>query len=396
MPWKTISKIIIGLLCVALMAGCGNNEETTGPQFSVIQPPSTLSVPTTVAPLVEYNMPTVDEDYWELLCENCDITIYLLSSGHRTIRFQLVSAQDLEGETISFTSNLGGTVDRTISDADKNEPVSMLDRVFLAYQGIDWAALKGDWGALDAHIKNALPAYSTALNDLPQLYTYIFALPFHGLGAAPGPDENGEWPSDDVIATLEPKQIETLTITLGDQTKTYSLGKLLILGDAAAGKEESWGGVTTVDFVLIDHAAFPSRDGILDLADLEYEITADVVLQSFTIQGAELLQCDVKIVTPQGEKYSLRWDGNSPLEVDEGSQITLQNIVVSDPSLAEKLIASVVRYTVLNYTNNGEEFNAVIPYHIRMRQNPWDVYAWYVDGVDMLPFYTEYKNYEEQ
>ena len=390
-------KIISLFLCLAvllpLLTACrSSQQETTTPQPGPTQPTATQTISD---PWADYNMPTADDDYWELLCENCDITIYLLSSGHRTIRFHLVSARDLGGETVTFTSNLGGTIERTISDAEKNEPTSMLDRVFLAYQGIDWAALKGDWKAYDAQIKKTLPAYNKALNDLPQLHTYVFALPFHELGAAPGPDENGEWPSDDVIATLEPKQIETLTVKIGDQTKTYSLGKLLILGDAAAGKEESLGGVTTIDFILIDHAAFPSRDGVMDLADLEYEITADVVLQSFTVQGAELLQCDVKIVTPQGDKYSLRWDGNSPLEVDEGSQIILQGIVLRDPYLAGKLVASIVRYAVLNYTNNGEEFNAVIPYHIRMRQNPWDAYAWYVDGVDMLPYYYDYKNYGE-
>ena len=38
-------------------------------------------------------------------------------------------------------------------------------------------------------------------------------------------------------------------------------------------------------------------------------------------------------------------------------------------------------------------YNTAVSVSIRMRVEPWDAYAWYVDGVDMLPYYMEYVNY---
>lgn len=383
-------------LCLILLSGCNEMEENTATKPSVLVPPTTL--PSGTEPVENvldgYNIPTIDENFWELLCENCDITDYLLTDGVAGVEFVLISACDLEEMTISITSSLGGTAVRTLTALDE-EPQILPVTVFLAYQDINWTSLKGDIDELNKQIDAVYAAYEVARDNLPCLYRYKVAVSLAELGMDPQPDENGYLPSDDVIATLPPQQMESLTVTLGEESKSYTLGNIGSLPTGAAEKVGYENGITENIIAKFDYAAWPSKDGVLDLTKFDYKTTADVVLQGISVLETNILQCDITIQTPQGDKFSMRWDGISPIEVDEGSKITIENLVIEDSALANNLTAQVWRYVVLQYTNNGEEFNSVISVSIRMRQNPFDIYALKVDGVDMLPYYIEYKNYEE-
>ena len=389
-------KIICLFLCSAvllpLLTACrSSQQETTTPQPGPTQPTATQTISD---PWADYNMPTADDDYWELLCENCSITDYLLTGGVAGVEFVLISARDLEGMTISITSSLGGTAARTLTALDE-EPQILPVTVFLAYQNIDWASLKGDINALNKQIDEVYAAYEVARDNLPCLYRYKVAVSLMELGMDPQPDENGYLPSDDEIAKLPPQQMESLTVTLGEESKSYALGNIGSLPTGAAEKVGYENGITEITIAKFDYAAWPSKDGVLELTKFDYKTTADVVLQGISVLETTILQCEIKIQTPQGDKFSMRWDGISPIEVDEGSKITIENLVIEDSALANNLTAQVWRYVVLRYSNSGEEYNSVISVSIRMRQDPFDIYALKVDGVDMLPYYIEYKNYEE-
>ena len=385
-------KCVTLLLCICLLlVSCGNAPETT---IRTKDTAISSDAQATVDSWANYNMPTVDNDYWELLCENCNITDYLLTGGVAGVEFVLISARDLEGMTISITSSLGGTAARTLTALDE-EPQILPVTVFLAYQNIDWASLKGDINALNKQIDEVYAAYEVARDNLPCLYRYKVAVSLIELGMDPQPDENGYLPSDDEIAKLPPQQMESLTVTLGEESKSYALGNIGSLPTGAAEKVGYENGITEITIAKFDYAAWPSKDGVLELTKFDYKTTADVVLQGISVLETTILQCEIKIQTPQGDKFSMRWDGISPIEVDEGSKITIENLVIEDSALANNLTAQVWRYVVLRYSNSGEEYNSVISVSIRMRQDPFDIYALKVDGVDMLPYYIEYKNYEE-
>ena len=385
-------KCVTLLLCICLLlVSCGNAPETT---IRTKDTAISSDAQATVDSWANYNMPTVDTDYWELLCENCNITDYLLTGGVAGVEFVLISARDLEGMTISITSSLGGTAARTLTALDE-EPQILPVTVFLAYQNIDWASLKGDINALNKQIDEVYAAYEVARDNLPCLYRYKVAVSLIELGMDPQPDENGYLPSDDEIAKLPPQQMESLTVTLGEESKSYALGNIGSLPTGAAEKVGYENGITEITIAKFDYAAWPSKDGVLELTKFDYKTTADVVLQGISVLETTILQCEIKIQTPQGDKFSMRWDGISPIEVDEGSKITIENLVIEDSALANNLTAQVWRYVVLRYSNSGEEYNSVISVSIRMRQDPFDIYALKVDGVDMLPYYIEYKNYEE-
>lgn len=385
-------KCVTLLLCICLLlVSCGNAPETTTRTKDTA---ISSDAQATVDSWANYNMPTVDNDYWELLCENCSITDYLLTGGVAGVEFVLISARDLEEMTISITSSLGGTAVRTLTALDE-EPQILPVTVFLAYQDINWSSLKGDIDELNKQIDAVYAAYEVARDNLPCLYRYKVAVSLAELGMNPQPDENGYLPSDDVIATLPPQQMESLTVTLGEESKSYTLGNIGSLPTGAAEKVGYENGITEITIAKFDYAAWPSKDGVLELTKFDYKTTADVVLQGISVLETTILQCEIKIQTPQGDKFSMRWDGISPIEVDEGSKITIENLVIEDSALANNLTAQVWRYVVLCYSNSGEEYNSVISVSIRMRQDPFDIYALKVDGVDMLPYYIEYKNYEE-
>ena len=390
---------MIGLiLCLTLMlptmSAChGNQQISTSQQNQTQLTTQNDSTQTTADDITDYKMPTVDEDFFELVCENSDVTCYLLSNGFRTVQYILLSAQDLKGQTVTFTSDLGYTIERVITSQETSVPIS--HAAFMAYQSIDWLSLEGSHSALMAQVGQAQTGYDAARISTPWLYSYTIVLALSELGAGPVPDENGFMPDRDVIAALPPQRIETLTVTIGNQTKVYNLGNVIALGEAITENVDPQARVDMKNPGILDYPVYPSANGVMEISSLEYHVTEDAVLCGFTVPGTEVLQCEIKVTTPTGDKYNFLWDCASPLEVDEGSEFSLKNIVIRDPFLAGKLMAVAWRYPILHYTCGGEEFDVAGQICIRMRQDPFDVYALKVDGVDMMPYYLEYLNYEE-
>lgn len=376
---RLLSLFLCAILLVG-MSGCELGEQTTNAlvENQTSTPIATPNIDGTINddPLAGYKMPTVDQNYFDVLCENSDITLYSMSTMQNFLTFQLISARNLEGETVKFTSNFGGSAILTM---EKTDPVKLSPEVFLAYQGIDWAALEGDAEKLNALRKSHDAAIRAAQETLPSLYSYRVTLALSELGMAL--EQDGD-----------EAQLITLTVTIGDQAKTYSLDNVQILRKDAV-ENENFAGLATKTWAISDYAAEPGVDGLLELPTLRYQAREDIVLESFSVPGVELQGCDLLIVTALGDRFNLRWDCHSPIEVDAGSEITMENVVIRDAALADKLISNSVRYIVVNYTMDGENYNTAVPVSIRMRVEPWDAYAWYVDGVDMLPYYMEYVNY---
>ena len=392
-----ISKIIVALLLITLLAGCGTPGDTTGTQPSVLVPSTVLPSGTEAPndPLAGYKIPTVDENYWQLLCENCDFTAYLKSGGQRFLCFELISARDLEDETITISSDLGGCATYTIPKASY-DPQSLSVFAFMTYQNVNWAAFEGDYTAMSDRRDSMANAWKAAENKLPKLYSYLIYVSFEDLGVEPKKNDSGQYPSWDEVGELEPQRVTTLTVTIGEETKTYEPGNMLFLAEKAAENTSYLGGLSlTGDQAISDFPVEPSAEGTVELPNLQYTAKADVVLQSLSVPGAEVIGCSLKITTPLGDTFNMEWDCNTPIEVDEGSKIILENVTYQDPAFAHKLQANVLRYVTMHYTNQGEAFQRQIPVGARLRADPWDHYVKDLDGVDMLPYYLDFVNYED-
>ena len=144
-----MKKYVYLFLCMAFLvalAGCAETVASTPTLNSQARP--TISRSPTTSPdgtqSVErdYVVPTVDLDFWELLCENCDISMYFETTREGHLMFWLVAAQEPAGKTMTITTDTGHTSEVLVyQDGD---PHPMEFSFFLMYQDFDWESLKTD------------------------------------------------------------------------------------------------------------------------------------------------------------------------------------------------------------------------------------------------------------
>lgn len=392
-----MKKLFSLLLCMAVLAaltGCVRSlDGTAAPTDPTVTQPTdrkdpivqpTGNQPTVTQPSeADYRMPTVDLDYWELLCENCDYTMHFSGMRENFLMFPLISARDLEGKFVTVTTDYGVTAKFEIFGAGTLNDFPF--DTFLMYQDFDWSTLDTDpytRGQIEAPW---MSAYQSVKSALPELFFYRLHLPFDMLGIHTN--------------AAQPQQVRTLTVTLEGQTKTYELGNVRFLSGGLEENTSYLGGLTNVNGLLIsEYSVDASENGAMKLPNWELEAKADLVLQGIHVADhpdVELLSCDLSITTPTGDTFNMRWDGKSPIEVDEGSKLRL-DLVLADPFLANALQANLLRYILLDYTNDGGAFSQVMYISCRVWTSPHDIYVMKLDGVDMWPYYAEYRYYGQQ
>ena len=392
-----MKKLISLLLCVAVLTaltGCVSNlDGTAAPTDPAVTQPidrkdpivqPTGNQPTVTQPAdAGYRMPTVDPDYWELLCENCDYTMHFSGMHENFLMFPLISALDLEGKFVTVTTDYGVTAELEIFGAGTLNDFPFY--TFLMYQEFDWSTLDADPYTRAQSEAPWLSAYQSVKSALPELFFYRVHLPFDMLGIHTN--------------AAQPQQIRTLTVTLEGKTKTYALGNVRFLSSGLEENTSSLGGLTNVNGLLIsEYSVDASENGTMKIPNWELKAKADLVLQGIHVADhpdVELLSCDLSITTPTGDSFKMRWDGKTPIEVDEGSKLRL-DLVLADPFLAKALQANLLRYILLDYTNDGEAFSQVMYISCRVWTSPHDIYVMKLDGVDMWPYYAEYRYYGQQ
>ena len=375
---KYVEMFLCLFLLMLVLAGCRNPQDTPTTNGTTDGTGSLQTNGTPIETLEGVCIPTTDQDYWELLCENCDMTFYLDSSGQRFVGFYLLSTGNLEGETISIVTDLGGNTEYSIPNAITdafNFPMS----VFLAYQNVDWGKLADDPTAAETEIAQWETAYWQLLPALPKLYVYNIQWSFEELGV-----------ERDDPAPIQ--QIRSLTVSINGHEKTYNPGAFIFDAGKYNVNATYLGGLSCIFFGASEYPVDPSADGVVKLPDWGIQVKKDVVLESISVvdcDSIEVVECEITVRPPQGGAFTMRWDADSAVEIDEGSEITLK-LTLADPALAGKLVGNIMRYVVLNYTSDGESYGAVIAMHCRIAASPHDVYALKVDGVDMIPYYVDY------
>ena len=292
--------------------------------------------------------------------------------------FWLVAAQEPAGKTMTITTNTGHTSEVMVyQDGD---PHPMEFSFFLMYQNFDWESLKTDIASQTSILKTWRAKYEKTLSEIPAMYCYRFYIPLRDLGI-------------DETAT-EPQQLKTLTVTLDGQTKTYDLGKVLFLPGRVPGNYSLEGGIEETSFMRAGYGSGFNKDGHLKVSGLKFIATKDVVLQGISFPGSEgvtVASCELVITTPFGDKFNMAWDANSPIEVDEGSEIQI-NLVIEDPVRANTLIANTIRYLSLDYTRDGVTYGDYIYMSCSVSVDPYFFYEWRMGGVDVWKYLFEYKD----
>ena len=379
---KHCAYFFLCMIFLVVLAGCGESVASTPTQISHTQLTANRS-PTTspdgTQPVErEYVVPTVDPDFWELLCENCDISMYFDTTREGHLMFWLVAVQEPAGKTMTITTDTGHTSEVMVyQDGD---PHPMEFSFFLMYQDFDWESLKTD-PITHSEIRKAWWAkYEKALSEIPTMYCYRFYIPLKALGI----DE----------AATEPQQLKTLTVTLDGQTKTYDLGKVQFLPGKVPCNYSLEGGLEDRSFMRAGYGSGFNKEGHLKVSGLRFVATKDVVLQGISFPGSEgvtVASCEIVITTPFGDKFNMTWDAYSPIEVDEGSEIQI-NLIMEDPVRANTLIANTIRYLSLDYSRDGVTYGDYIYMSCSVAVDPYFFYEWCMGGVDVWKYLFEYKD----
>lgn len=371
---RTLSLILAACMVLCLLSGCDSNtpENTTSGSAQSTTGNPTQSTGTTDSAVV----PGKEKDYFELLCENCDMTVYLGNANARFVEFVLVSTRKLDNKTVTICSDIGEPFEAELIALSKSSEVLPF-AVFLSYQGVSWDKYASDPEALKEVQAQYEEAYGTVAQKTPSLYSYKVPISFNQLGI----------PQEELSEAV---QLQTLTVTIEEQSKTYAVGNMQFLPDKM--QEKTGGGLNPRTLAISSYPIQPSGEGAITFSDLEYFAKKDITLQSLSYFGSQdstLLDCRLVITTAEGDSYNTSWDGCTPVEIDAGSSFLL-TVSLNDTGIANKLVSNVLRHLIIDYTSDGEEYNTRLEIYCRIQAKPHDVYAWKIDGVDMLPYYVEY------
>lgn len=359
---RYIALLLALLILTALLPGCANpGNNTTAAENQA---------------LTDCRLPNVDADYFELLCENCDITVYMENDGGRWLEFWLLSGKNLMGQSMTIETDLG-TVLQVRFDYEFSEETMSLS-TFMSYQGAKWDQMPQDEAAYLQARKSCEEAFQKQERDCPKLYKYRVAISFSDLGI-----------EGDVLT--EPVRIRTITATIGGRSKTYSVGNITFLPEKCS---TSPGGLYLRGSGGMGMRAEPSENGQIKLHTVELTANENLVLQGVSFPGSSgvtVTKCILVVHAENGRAEKMEWDCQTPVQISAGSLLSVE-FTVCDPAIANAMWGNAMRYVRLHYICDGTEYSVAMQHYYMLLADAFDIYAMKEDGVDTLGYYLKFKN----
>ncbi len=330
-------------------------------------------------------IPSIEADYFALLCENCDATEYF-SKGGLTQDFLLISAKDLAGQTVTICTDMGEPFEiRIVEDQMvRNETIPF--HVFLAYQNLSWKEVARDETAFAEEIQTYRKQYALAAPEtilyVYRLYMDPVQLGFYAINAEGKPT---------LKQTEGRMAVSKMTVTLDGVTKEFPVKNLECIETDHKG---DLSGPLEVKTRSISGVFLPpmKKNGAMELPEVKMVAKENLVLENISFLGEEdvrLLSCELQLTPPTGGKVTLAWDGVSPIEMDKGTELELL-IQISDPAMENKLTGATTKFLVVDYSSGEENHTFSVRYGLGLFSDPYEVYASTMDGVDILSYYLDY------
>ena len=330
-------------------------------------------------------LPVIQEDYWGLFDNNCDV-IYepgFISLGG--IDLTLLSAVPLEQEDVVVTLDTGWDMIYYLEAYDGDTGIcSLYEDFFLLYQGVSADELLAyAAGTLSserkAEIDDMLYAFR-ALDDSekPVIYRYTLDLCI----------PITEMDSNAVL--------DALTITVNGETRTYELGT--IQNRMFEATEYTYDPNYSLN--CDDNLGFfgsnvdVTSDGSILLDNIKYTAVNDVIITGVRFYKGEDVQINsVSVVqnTADGAVIDTTWDMMQPIELNAGDSIYL-NVQITDPFFAGTLGGWNTRYLMLEYQNGDGTYELGIPFHFVQTLSDPFAYIAMEDGIGVLTYYLNYVN----
>lgn len=359
------------LVCILVCSGCVNNPsdplDSTGPIASG-------GATNASQPAKDWVLPEIDSDFFTLLCGKQDVIFNKLSYTNN-VSYAVLSAIPLTTDDLQVTFD--AYVPFNYELIMEQEPQKLPDYIFASYQGISWGDVAQLLSDNDAESANALvnpifEAYNAIPPEqLPSLYMGTLVLAF------PKSSDLGE------------AALKELTVKLGDKSYTYPLEHL----DFSQKKIDlpDHGDLICNSLSLVDMNVMPSKDGAFHFNNINLTANAELVIDKITFYNSEQTTISSVEISQKINEDTLNyiWKEGDPLKLGKGDTISI-SINGYDPIFSNTLIANATRFLLIEYTCNDIPSTVYVELAFRMRQDAFTAYAEMVDGLDILPFYTDY------
>lgn len=137
---------------------------------------------------------------------------------------------------------------------------------------------------------------------------------------------------------------------------------------------------------------YPSKDGSFQTDKITLTAKENLTLDRLYFldeEQCQILSADVCHPSAGATDIEYRWDMQSPISLNKGDVITVQ-ANCTDPLFANTFTANASRSLMLSYTCGGAESTLFVGFTFQMWTCPFAIYAERTDGLDILPYYTEY------
>ena len=310
--------------------------------------------------------------------ENVYLDYYVNVSVHAAFKLYVLSKQPLEAEDISVTfpvdlpflvNVVSEDVQRSTTGKVSSSENAIQQRnylpyyVYQAYKGVEFSTRED---------LSLYPEFEALRQDsLPEFYVYVINIAMH-----------------EITEIQETVVLESLDITIGNQTHTVRLGGVRILPESefpahgeVAGRMANSGKYYQL-----------YNEGIVRLPDA---IRLERLKQDITLTGlymvdeqTEILDIAVRLIS-DGNELEMKWDGKMPLYLYAGDSVYV-DLIVRDLRTAE-LCSSVLFQICAQYTDAaGQQLCAVMNKADLSMVNYHELYAIIFDGVDMEPYYSNH------
>lgn len=307
--------------------------------------------------------------------DNYDIQIYN-DHGCNYVEFKVITKKELSDEDLRITFDKdveynvaynGENINGAIVDGNEDKDVIVTDRTCLSYNGVDWKEYKKINNDKDK-VQKYLDKYNKITSDVIDGYFYTVSVIFKQ------------------EAIKESSTINKMFIE-------YNGSKIEkdIKVDFVYISDESLPPFTnTSDSKSVEEFVAPNNTG--NLTTYKMSIEAD---KDFKITGIRCLQNNGIVISSVDMSGSInnniQQKFQNEIELKKGDSVSF-SIQLKDDGVINQLVYSKTAVISIMYDDNGQKGQYFDLIKINTSPLLDELFAHYVDGIDIMPYYNEFQN----
>lgn len=372
---KTALLLVFALLLSFCLWGCEQDspQETTQGQQDSQQ--------TEALEKGQLVLPQVAPDYFELMCQSCNVHALGGSFAVRNgARFHLISARPLTQEEIQIQVPGDAAVVATLVDDfygyNDNPSEYFSEDIVLLYQGYTPEKVwQYNQGKLSREEQEEMLGVVKAFRELPEesvpdLYLYTLAI---------------------IPQDMEYYDVSEFTLTIGGVSKHYTLEGLTMTDE-----EYDYGAIPgnapelQCDTFMFDLKYIEvNTDGCFGIDGIQFTANADCNLENiryFENPEAQVQRAEITVTDQTGNTMTMQWDLQEPFALSKGD-IAQIAVYVCDPATANKLWQNCNCVLLVDWKGtDGVVYTSPISIFFWQRLGTGYEYQAALDGYDMLGY----------